>query len=265
LRKKEVLTCFKDVFSDFLLENGYTFYENCFICYKNEVLNRVSLFTQKNIDVVTFDIIHNCKPIYENFVSIRANNERDDFSIGTLAYVDNILDDVEWSYLYNDNADMTEKIQSAFEIYKNYFTNVHSESIDDYKGKFKAYNQKLEDSSEVDPYEFMADVFTGKHSLEGLPKDKMLEIEEILIESRGRSYYLIQYLNELIDNKTELNNDFNLNYIADHIKEINEYIYHLYALCTGNEEYLRKIKEREEIAQQEIITKNKSLLSKIGL
>lgn len=64
-----------------MLNNGYTFYKNCFIKYHNGVFNRVSIFTQKAVDTISFDIIHYCKPIYEDFISIEDENESDDFSL----------------------------------------------------------------------------------------------------------------------------------------------------------------------------------------
>lgn len=264
MRKKDVIKCFKDVFSEFLLNKEYIFYQNCFVKYKNGVLNRVSLFTQKTIDIVTFDIIHECKPIYEDFVSIKANNERENFSIATLAFTDSIIDDIEWSYLYNNNEDMTAKIQSAFEIYKNYFDFVHSDSIDDYKIHYREYNEKLKKPLETDPYELIADIFSGEYSLDSFPEDKLAEFKEVLVKSRWQSYYLMQYLNEMVNGKCEIDIDAELKYISCCLNEFNKDIEYLFALYNGDEKYLRKVNEREESARQEIIKKNRELLLNAG-
>lgn len=109
MRRNEVLNNFKKTFSNFMLNNGYSFYKNCFIKYYNGVFNRVSIFTQKTIDMVSFDIIHYCKPIYEELISIEDENESDDFSLARMAFKDNIIDDIEWEYEYGNTKDMTSK------------------------------------------------------------------------------------------------------------------------------------------------------------
>ena len=98
LRRKDVLVTFRDIFSNFMLSHGYKFYKNCFVKYCNNVFNRVSIFTQKTIDIVSFDIIHYCSPIYIELFNIEADNEDGNFSLARIACADNIINDIEWNY-----------------------------------------------------------------------------------------------------------------------------------------------------------------------
>ena len=265
MRRKEVLNIFKNTFSHFMLNNGYTFYKNCFIKYHNGVFNRVSIFTQKAVDTISFDIIHYCKPIYEDFISIEDENESDDFSLAWIAFADNIIDDVEWEYEYGNNEDMVSKIQIAFNVYKKYYEQFDCESIDDYNTHLQEYNRKLHNTSERDPYEFISELFSGEVSLDSIPKNKQKKLQELLTRARTESYYIIQRFNEISQDLPSANSESELKMIAERVSAFNDDIQYIQALCYDDKEYLRKIQDGEDAERQRIIENNKRLLFEAGL
>lgn len=261
LRRKDVLITFRDIFSNFMVSHGYKFYKNCFIKYCNNVFNRVSIFTQKTIDLVSFDIIHYCSPIYIELFNIEADNEDDNFSLARIACADNIINDIEWNYEYGNTYDMVSKIQNAFDVYLKYFQNFDCECIDDYNAKLKKYNQKLRDSSEPEIYISLLDLFTGEMPISSVPQANQNKLKELIIDARFESYYIIERLNEMSNGYDQSN----IEIISDSLSSFNENIQYAKALFCNDKEFLQQRQAQEDSERKEIIEKNKKLLYAAGL
>lgn len=229
------------------------------------MFNRVSVWTRKTIDTVSLDIIHFCKPIYEDFICIEDENESDDFSLAQCAFVDNILNDIYWRFEYGNIDDMTIKIQTAFTVYKDYFVHFDSKSIDDYNTKSQEYFQKLNKDRETDPFEYISELFAGEASVNSLPKDNKKKIDELLISARYTSYYIVQRLNEMSHclSYTDIKDEFYL--ILDSVNDFNKDIEYIHALCYDDKDYLQKMQNREDAERNRIIENNNKLLLNAGL
>lgn len=248
-----------------MFNNHYRFYKNCFVKFQDDMFNRVSIWTRKTIDIVSFDIIHYCKPIYEDFVSIEDENENNDFSLARIAFAKNILDDIEWKYEYGNNKDMVLKIQSAFNVYKECFSQFDCESIDDYNTKSQEYIRKLNEKPKMDPFELISELFSGEVSLNLLSKSDNKKINELLIRARFESFYIIQRLDEILHYASYMDFKEEFNSIFESVNDFNEDIEYIRALCYNDKVYLGKIKNREDTERKRIIEKNKKLLSEAGL
>lgn len=261
MRRIEVLVAFRDIFSNFMLSHGYTFYKNCFVKYCNNVFNRVSIFTQKTIDIVSFDIIHYCSPIYIELFNIEADNQDGDFSLARIACSDNIVDDIEWNYEYGNTDDMVSKIQNAFNVYLKYFQKFDCEGLEDYNTKLKKYNQKLKDLSEPEIYTSLLDLFTGEVPISSVPQANQNELQELIIDARLESYYIIERLNEMLNDYDQSD----IEIISESLSSFNENIQYVKALFCNDKEYLQQRHAQEDSERKEIIEMNKKLLYNAGL
>lgn len=261
MRRKDVLITFRDIFSNFMVSHGYKFYKNCFIKYSNNVFNRVSIFTQKTIDLVSFDIIHYCSPIYIELFNIEADNEDDNFSLARIACADNIINDIEWNYEYGNTYDMVLKIQNAFDVYLKYFQKLDCKCTDDYNAELKEYNQKLRDSSEPEIYTSLLDLFTGEMPISSVPQANQNKLQELIIDARFESYYIIERLNEMSNGYDQSD----IEIISDSLSSFNENIQYAKALFCNDKEFLQQRQAQEDSERKEIIEKNKKLLYEAGL
>jgi hypothetical protein len=57
MRRKDILIPFKEIFGEFLTENGYVFIKNGFVKYNNGVINMIGIYSRKHIDIVEIDIV----------------------------------------------------------------------------------------------------------------------------------------------------------------------------------------------------------------
>ncbi len=265
MRRKEVVRCFIKNFSEFLYNNNYHLYKNCFIKYQNGVLNRVSVWTRKTIDTVSLDIIHFCKPIYEDFVSIEDENENDDFSLAQCAFADSILNDIYWSFEYGNIDDMNTIMQTVFTVYKDYFVQFDSKSIDDYNANSQKYFQKLNSKRETDPAEYISELFSGEASVDSLPKDRKNKIVELLVNARYTSYYIIQRLNEISQYTSCKDIVDELNLTLESVNDFNKEIEYIQALCYDDKDDLKTMQNQEDVERNRIIENNHKLLLDAGL
>lgn len=265
MRRKEVVRRFIKTFSEFLYNNDYHLYKNCFIKYQDGVFNRVSVWTRKTMDTVSLDIIHFCKPIYEDFVSIEDENENDGFSLAQCAFADDRLNEIFWSFEFGNIDGMNTTMQTVFTVYKDYFVQFDSKSIDDYNANFFEYNQKLNRNKETDPDEFISELFAGEVSVNSLPKDNKKKIDELLISARYTSYYIVQRLNELSQYKSCKEIVDELNLTLESVNDFNEEIENLRALCYNDQDYLEAIQKQEDAERNRIIENNKTLLLNAGI
>lgn len=248
-----------------MFNNHYKFYKNCFVKYHNNVFNRVSIWTQKTMDTVSFDIIHFCRPIYEDFISIEDENENSDFSLARIVFSKNVYDNIKWEFEYRNIKDMVLRIKTAFNLYKDFFPYFNCEDIEDYNTKSQEYYKKINDKPELDSYEYITELYCGEVSANLLEKKEQEKIDKLLIKARFESYYIIQRLDEISHclSYTDLKDELDL--IFESVVDFNDIIEYIHALYYNDIDFLQRKKNREDAEKNRIIEKNKKLLYKAGI
>ena len=107
----------------------------------------------------------------------------------------------------------------------------------------------------------MLDLFTGEVPISSVPQANQNELQELIIDARLESYYIIERLNEMLNDYDQSD----IEIISESLSSFNENIQYVKALFCNDKEYLQQRHAQEDSERKEIIEMNKKLLYNAGL
>lgn len=181
MRRKDILIPFKEIFGEFLTENGYVFIKNGFVKYNNGVINMIGIYSRKHIDIVEIDIVFYSENITQIFLDdLTVENEDWFYRLSQIEFHKN-FDGIHyvdyWEYELDNPKEPQKTLSKMLETFKeNFDTYFNPVDLDDLNKKRQKYNNELFDYAEPTEYELLSDAFTQTSKDDfGIPLNKTIE------------------------------------------------------------------------------------------